>query len=162
MRRGGCSGSMCRLVSRASGRKRDNVIAMRIDMITMIVRDYDEAIAFYVGKLGFELEEDTDLGDGKRWVRVHPPGIGGAALLLAKAVGGIQLACVGNQTGGRVCAFIETDDFDRDYQRLLAAGVRFLNAPRNESYGRVAVFEDLCGNRMDLIQPIREDRVLHG
>lgn len=125
-------------------------------MVTLVVRDYDEAISFYVDKLGFELLEDTDLGGGKRWVRVRPPGSGGAAFLLAKAANEKQLARVGDQTGGRVGFFIETDDFERDYQRMIAAGVRFREPPRNEPYGRVAVFEDLYGNRMDLIQPCNE------
>lgn len=108
----------------------ETTVRMTISLLSLLVRDYDEAIAFYTKKLGFELLEDTDLGGGKRWVRIRPRG-----------------------AGGRVFAFIETDDFHRDYDRLKAAGVRFTAAPRRESYGLVAVFEDLYGNRLDLIQP---------
>lgn len=127
----------------------------RIASFALTVRDYDEAIAFYVGKLGFTLIEDSDLGGGKRWVRVAPPGSNhsnDATLLLAKAVNPQQLASVGNQTGGRVFIFLETDDFLRDYERYRAAGVRFVRGPSEESYGTVAVFEDLYGNLWDLIQ----------
>ncbi|AQU65944.1 VOC family protein [Streptomyces niveus] len=124
-----------------------------IALVTLVVRDYDEAIAFYTGPLGFELVEDTDRGDGSRWVVVRPRG-GEAALLLARAADGTQRASVGAQTGGRVGFFLHTDDFARDHARMTAAGVRFLEEPRHEPYGSVAVFEDLYGNRWDLLQPI--------
>lgn len=120
--------------------------------ITLVVRDYDEAIAFYTGKLGFRLLEDTDLGGGKRWVRVTPPG-SSCALLLARAANPRQEAAVGNQTGGRVFLFLHTDDFWRDYRAMQAAGVNFVEQPREEAYGTVVVFEDLYGNKWDLIQP---------
>jgi predicted enzyme related to lactoylglutathione lyase len=128
-------------------------MSQRIALFTVTVRDYDEARTFYVDKLGFELLEDTDLGDGKRWVRVRPRGADGVAILLARAVGAEQLASVGRQTGGRVFAFLETDDFDRDYAALVARGVSFVRPPKDEPYGRVAVFEDLHGNQFDLIGP---------
>lgn len=117
---------------------------LTVRQVALLVREYDEALAFYVGVLGLELVEDTDLGGGKRWVRV-------GELLLARAVGDEQLSRVGNQTGGRVFLFVETDDFARDHARLVAAGVRFLEQPRHESYGTVAVFMDLYGNKLDLI-----------
>ncbi len=119
--------------------------------ITLVVRDYDEAIAFYTGALGFALLEDTDLGDGKRWVRVAPNGAE-TALLLAQADGDKQRASVGNQCGGRVGFFLHTDDFARDHARMAAHGVNFLETPRHEAYGTVAVFEDLYGNRWDLLE----------
>ena len=126
---------------------------MRLAMVSLVVRDYDEAIAFYTKKLGFSLVEDSAVGSGKRWVVVAPPGTdGGAALLLAKAASASQSERVGDQTGGRVFLFLETDDFDREHARLLAAGVRFLEAPRVEPYGKVAVCEDLYGNRWDLVE----------
>lgn len=124
----------------------------RIGSVTLVVRDYDEAIAFYVGAVGFSLVEDTDLGDGKRWVLVAPID-GETTLLLAEATDAQQLARVGDQTGGRVALFLETDDFARDHTRMRAAGVRFLEEPRHEAYGTVAVFEDLYGSRWDLIEP---------
>jgi catechol 2,3-dioxygenase-like lactoylglutathione lyase family enzyme len=120
--------------------------------VTIVVRDYDEAIDWYVGKLGFELVEDTPMGGDKRWVRVAPRG-DGAALLLARAATDDQRAAVGRQTGGRVAFFLHTDDFARDHAAMTRAGVTFVEAPRDEPYGRVAVFEDLYGNRWDLIQP---------
>ena len=123
--------------------------------MALLVADYDDAIAFYVGALGFSLLEDTPLDDGKRWVRVGPPH--GTALLLARADGAEQTARIGDQTGGRVFLFLETDDFARDHALFSARGVRFLEAPRTESYGTVAVFEDLYGNRWDLIEPKRAD-----
>lgn len=123
-----------------------------VGSVALLVRDYDEAIAFYTAALGFDLLEDTPLGGGKRWVRVAPPG-GGTALLLAKAATPDQLARVGDQAGGRVFLFLHTDDFHRDHAVLTARGVRFAGAPRRESYGMVAVFEDLYGNRWDLIGP---------
>jgi catechol 2,3-dioxygenase-like lactoylglutathione lyase family enzyme len=124
---------------------------MHITENTILVREYAEAVAFYVGKLGFECVEDTDLGDGKRWVRVRPPG-GGACILLARATSDTQRASVGNQTGGRVAMFFETRDFKADYDRLVARGITFARAPTREAYGTVAVFEDLYGNRFDLIE----------
>jgi predicted enzyme related to lactoylglutathione lyase len=122
-----------------------------ISQFTVTVRDYDEALAFYVDKLGFEKLEDTDLGGGKRWVRVRPSGSTGAGILLAKAVNEKQLASVGNQTGGRVFIFIETDEFSRDYSALVSRGVVFVRPPSEEPYGTVAVFEDLYGNKFDLV-----------
>ena len=119
-------------------------------LTALLVRDYDEAIAFYVGRAEFELIEDTDQGEGKRWVVVRPPG-SEAGLLLAKAVGA-QADVVGNQAGGRVFLFLNTDDFAGDYARMTAAGVQFLEPPRHEAYGSVAVFEDLYGTKWDLIQ----------
>jgi catechol 2,3-dioxygenase-like lactoylglutathione lyase family enzyme len=123
-----------------------------IGAVTLVVRDYDEAIAFYVGALGFALLEDTRLSADKRWVRVAPKG-GGVALLLAKASTPEQVARIGDQTGGRVGFFLHTDDFARDYAAFIAKGVRFLEEPRSESYGKVAVFSDLYGNKWDLIGP---------
>ncbi|MBX9858278.1 MAG: VOC family protein [Sphingomonas sp.] len=123
--------------------------------IALIVRDYDEALAFYVGKLGFTLVEDSAVPDqGKRWVTIRPPGAGAGAttLLLARAATPEQTAAIGNQAGGRVFLFLETDDFARDNAAFTAAGVRFLEVPRREAYGIVAVFEDLYGNRWDLIE----------
>ncbi|OEJ24484.1 extradiol dioxygenase [Streptomyces agglomeratus] len=125
-----------------------------IALVTLVVRDYDDAIAFYTGPLGFELAEDTDRGDGSRWVVVRPPGsAAGTGLLLARAKDDAQLARVGGQTGGRVGFFLHTEDFARDHARMTAAGVRFLEEPRHEPYGSVVVFEDLYGNRWDLLQP---------
>lgn len=121
--------------------------------ITLLVPDYDAGLAFYVGVLGFELLEDTDMGGGKRWVRVAPKG-GGVALLLAKAKGESQVAAIGNQTGGRVGFFLHTDDFDREYEAVAAAGCDFAGPVREEVYGRVVVFADPFGNLWDLIQPI--------
>ena len=125
-----------------------------LGLVTLVVRDYDEAIAFYVDSLGFLLIEDTYLGaDDKRWVIVGPPGARQTALLLAKAATPAQLARVGDQTGGRVFLFLHTENFARDHDRMRAAGVRFVEPPRREPYGTVAVFEDLYGNRWDLIEP---------
>ncbi|MDB5437136.1 MAG: extradiol dioxygenase [Phenylobacterium sp.] len=125
---------------------------MRLTLTALLVRDYDEAIGFFVDKLGFTLVADVDQGGGKRWV-VVAPAAGGAGLLLAKAADPAQAARIGDQTGGRVFLFLQTDDFAADHARMQAAGVRFLEAPRHEPYGTVAVFEDLCGNRWDLIEP---------
>jgi catechol 2,3-dioxygenase-like lactoylglutathione lyase family enzyme len=121
-------------------------------LLSLLVRDYDEALAFYVGKMGFDLVEDSELGAGKRWVVVSP-GPGGSRFLLAKAADERQVAMIGGQGGGRVWLFLHTDDFDGDHARLSAAGVTFLEEPRHEAYGSVAVFEDLYGNRWDLLQP---------
>lgn len=120
-------------------------------LISFLVRDYDEAITFFTEALRFELVEDTPLGDGKRWVRVAPPGSNGACLLLAKAVTAEQLAHVGDQTGGRVFLFLHTSDFWEDYGYMQAHGVRFAEEPRQEPYGWVVVFFDLYGNKWDLI-----------
>lgn len=124
-----------------------------LTMLALVVRDYDEAMAYYVGTLGFDLIEDTDMGGGKRWVVVAPPGGSGARILLARAGNEDQASRIGNQTGGRVFLFLHTDDFARDHTRWSAAGVRFIESPRYESFGTVAVFEDLYGNRWDLIEP---------
>jgi len=126
-------------------------MALTIPHFTYLVRDYDEAIAWFSNKLGFVVVEDTALGNSKRWVRVGPKD-GGVRLLLGKAVTAEQIAGVGHQGGGRVFLFLETDDFTRDYEVFRARGVQFLEAPRHESYGSVAVFEDLYGNRWDLLQ----------
>lgn len=123
-----------------------------IALVALTVRDYDEALAFYVGVLGFRLVEDTALGEGKRWVRVRPAGSAGLCLLLAKAVGDAQVASVGNQAGGRVFLFLETDDLARDHAELVAKGVAFVREPKSEAYGVVAVFRDLYGNLWDLIE----------
>ncbi|MCP4594821.1 MAG: VOC family protein [bacterium] len=131
----------------------EKTMHQRIAQFAVTVLDYDDAIGFYVEKLGFTLLEDTDLGGGKRWVRVRPPGTAEAAILLACATTPEQAASVGNQTGGRVFLFLETDDFWRDYEALRSRGVRFVRPPSEESYGTVAVFEDLYGNKFDLIQP---------
>lgn len=120
--------------------------------LALLVADYDEAIAWYTGKLGFELLEDTDLGGGKRWVLLAPPGSIETRLLLARASDDAQRAHVGDQAGGRVFLFLHTDDFQRDWRRMRAAGVRFREEPRHEPYGTVAVFEDLYGNAWDLLE----------
>jgi len=127
-------------------------MSARLTLMALLVRDYDEAIAFYVERLGFDLTADDDQGGGKRWVVVTPSG-GGAGLLLAKAADANQLARIGDQTGGRVGLFLQTDDFAADHARMTAAGVRFAEAPRHEPYGTVAVFADLYGNSWDLIEP---------
>jgi catechol 2,3-dioxygenase-like lactoylglutathione lyase family enzyme len=127
-----------------------------IVQIAIIVREYDEAIDFYVGTLGFNLVEDTYIPEqDKRWVIVAPPGSTESRLLLARAVGEEQLSRVGNQTGGRVFLFLRTDDFWRDYNTYKDKGVVFVREPKEESFGTVAVFKDLYGNLWDLIQPKR-------
>lgn len=123
---------------------------MQIGAFALVVPDYDAAIAFYVGTLGFDLVEDTDMGGAKRWVMVRPKG-GGVSILLARAVNDAQAASIGNQTGGRVGFFLESDDFARDHAAFLAAGVTFEEDPRSEPYGAVAVFRDPFGNRWDLL-----------
>lgn len=129
---------------------------MHIDLVTIVVDDYDPAIRFFVDALGFELVEDSPArtGDGppKRWVVVRPPG-GGTGVLLARADGDGQAAAVGRQVGGRVGFFLQVDDFDAAHRRMVGAGVEFLAPPRDEPYGRVAVFLDLAGNRWDLLGP---------
>ncbi|EIM78889.1 hypothetical protein A3SI_00455 [Nitritalea halalkaliphila LW7] len=122
--------------------------------IAILVRDYDEAIAFYTEKLHFKLLEDTVLSSTKRWVLVQPVGKGGTAILLAKAASPEQEACIGRQTGGRVFLFLYTDNFKRDYQNLLDQNIRIVRPPSSEVYGTVVVFEDLYGNLWDLIEPI--------
>ena len=124
----------------------------RIGALTYVVRDYDEAKQWFVEKLGFEAIQDTPLGDGKRWVLVAPQGGGGTNLLLAQAASPEQESHVGDQTGGRVFLFLHTDDFWRDHKAYSARGVRFLETPREEAYGTVAVFEDLYGNMWDLLE----------
>ena len=124
-----------------------------ITHIALVVRDYDEAIAFYTQKLGFRVLEDTILSETKRWVLVAPPGAAECSLLLAKAATPTQQNTIGNQTGGRVFLFLRTDDFYRDYESMLAKGIRFVRPPAREEYGTVAVFEDLYGNLWDLIGP---------
>ncbi|WP_341365442.1 VOC family protein [Yoonia sp. BS5-3] len=123
---------------------------MKLALIAIVVPDYDEAIGFFVDVMGFDLLEDSDQGNGKRWVRVAPPN-GSCAFLLARAVNDRQQQAIGNQGGGRVWLFLETDDFDRDYQALRSKGVHFEETPRSEPYGTVAVFQDPFGNRWDLI-----------
>jgi len=131
----------------------DSALKQELAQIALVVADYDEAIAFYTGKLRFTLVEDTVLSETKRWVVIAPPGSSGARLLLAKAATPEQATRVGNQTGGRVFLFLHTDDFDRDYQQLLDQDIRIVRTPAVEAYGKVAVFEDLYGNRWDLIGP---------
>ena len=121
--------------------------------VALPVRDYDEAIAYYTGCLGFDLIEDTKLTETKRWVMVAPPGRRGTALLLARAANPQQLERVGDQAGGRVFLFLHTDDFWRDYHALKSRGVRFTEEPRREPFGTAVVFVDLYGNRWDLVQP---------
>ncbi len=124
-----------------------------IGYVAIVVRDYDEAIRFYVDVLGFVLVEDTRIeAQDKRWVLVAPPGSTGTKLLLARAIGPEQQSRIGNQTGGRVFLFLHTDDFWRDYHAYKARGVVFVREPKRESYGTVAVFEDLYGNLWDLLQ----------
>ncbi|MEU5591902.1 VOC family protein [Streptomyces sp. NPDC020298] len=126
----------------------------RVALVTLVVDDYDEAIRFYTEALGFRLAADEARPDGSRWVVVEPgPDGAGTGLLLARAKGDAQAARVGDQTGGRVGFFLHTDDFARDHARMTTAGVTFLEEPRHEPYGTVAVFQDLYGNRWDLLQP---------
>jgi catechol 2,3-dioxygenase-like lactoylglutathione lyase family enzyme len=125
----------------------------KISAITYLVRDYDEAIAWFVNALGFVLIEDTDMGEGKRWVVVAPDARGGVNLLLAKAVGLTQIEAIGKVAGGRVGFFLNTENFVQDHARMMAAGVEFKEPPRHEPYGIVAVFADLYGNLWDLIEP---------
>lgn len=124
-----------------------------ISAISLIVPDYDSAIDFYVRKLGFDLIEDTPMPEGKRWVVIAPPGARETRLLLAKAANPEQTAHIGNQTGGRVFLFLNTDDFDRDFAKMQTRGVEFLETPRQEPYGKVVVFTDPFGNKWDLIEP---------
>ncbi len=132
-------------------------MSQTIAHLSLVVRDYDEAIAFFTKSLGFELIEDIPLGGDKRWVLVAPPGGSGAALLLARAATPEQESRIGNQTGGRVFLFLRTDDFRRDYEAMRSRGVRFIEEPRHEDYGTVGVFLDLYGNKWDLVQPARPE-----
>lgn len=127
-------------------------MTLAIAQLALVVRDYDEAIAWYTRSLGFILMEDTRLSETKRWVRVAPSPDAAFALLLARAANPEQETRVGNQAGGRVFLFLETDDFARDHAAFVAHGVRFVEPPRQEAYGTVAVFEDLYGNRWDLVE----------
>jgi catechol 2,3-dioxygenase-like lactoylglutathione lyase family enzyme len=125
-----------------------------IGLVSLVVRDYDEALAFFLGKLGFELVEDTFIpAQSKRWVVISPPGASETRLLLAQASSPEQASRVGAQTGGRVFLFLYTDDFWRDYQRYQERGIEFVRPPQQEPYGTVAVFKDLYGNLWDLLQP---------
>lgn len=126
-------------------------MAQRIGLVSLVVKEYDEAIDFYTQQLGFKLIEATQQ-EGKRWVVVAPSS-GGTSLLLARATTQEQLHAIGNQTGGRVFLFLYTDDFARDYQTMVSKGVQFLEEPREETYGTLAVFQDLYGNKWDLLQP---------
>jgi catechol 2,3-dioxygenase-like lactoylglutathione lyase family enzyme len=123
----------------------------RISNVMLVVDDYDRAIEFFTAALGFVVHEDSQMGPGKRWVRVGPAGSAGPGIVLGKAITPEQRASIGNQTGGRVFLFLETDDFWRDYRRLEAKGARFTETPREEPYGMVVVFLDLYGNKWDLI-----------
>lgn len=130
-----------------------------IGLVSLVVREYDEAIAFYVEVLGFTLVEDSFVpAQNKRWVVVAPPGSTESRLLLARASNDEQATRIGNQTGGRVSFFLYTDDFARDYQNYKARGVKFVREPKNEPYGTVAVFQDLYGNLWDLVQPSSLER----
>ncbi|MCQ8879275.1 VOC family protein [Pseudoalteromonas shioyasakiensis] len=127
-------------------------IKQHIGSVALVVENYDDAIAFYTQKLGFDLIEDTDLDNGKRWVLIAPPNSNGTNLLLAQASNPQQLDSVGNQSGGRVFLLLHTNDFWRDYQMMQQQGVKFNEQPREEAYGTVVVFEDLYGNKWDLLQ----------
>ena len=129
----------------------------RLNLTALLVDEYDAALAFFVGALGFEMREDTQLEDGKRWVVVAPRRAANG-LLLARAVGERQRNAIGDQSGGRVFLFLETDNFARDHLAYTQRGVRFVEDPRHEPYGIVAVFEDLYGNRWDLVEPITAER----
>jgi len=127
-------------------------MTQQLAALALLVHDYDEAIAYYTGVLGFDLVQDTPLTPDKRWVEVRPPGGAGSALVLARAANEMQRAQVGLQAGGRVFLFLHTDDFHRDYDAYLARGVDFTESPRHEPHGTVVVFRDLYGNLWDLIQ----------
>lgn len=131
-------------------------MTQKIGQIALVVKDYDEAIKFYTEKLDFQLIEDTKLSEDKRWVIVAPPGNKDCCLLFAKASNEKQIASIGNQTGGRVFLFLYTDNFYRDYNKMIERGINFKGTPREEAYGTVAVFEDLYGNLWDFIQPNNE------
>ncbi|HTH55319.1 MAG TPA: VOC family protein [Cyclobacteriaceae bacterium] len=129
------------------------MVKQKLTQVALLVEDYDNAIQFYTQKLGFTLIEDTKLSETKRWVLVSPPGDSSCRLLLAKAANDEQSSRVGNQTGGRVFLFLETDNFKRDFERLIANDVKIVREPSVESYGTVAVFADLYGTLWDLIEP---------
>lgn len=130
------------------------MITQRIALVSLVVDDYDDALAFFIGKLGFDLVEDTFVPEqSKRWVVVTPPGATESRLLLAKASTADQKSRVGSQTGGRVFLFLHTDNFRRDYERYKANGIEFVREPKREPYGMVAVFKDLYGNLWDLVEP---------
>ncbi|HNS36578.1 MAG TPA: VOC family protein [Anaerolineaceae bacterium] len=129
-------------------------MTLTMGAVTLVVRDYDEAIAYFTNALRFTLLEDTPLGNGKRWVRAAPGGSNGFALLLARAVTPEQQSRIGNQTGGRVFLFLYTDHFEDDYRHMRASGVEFTEEPRQEAFGRVVVFRDLYGNKWDLIESL--------
>ena len=128
------------------------VVQQQIGNVALVVEDYNDAIEFYTQKLQFILVEDTDLGGGKRWVQVSPPNSNGTNLLLAQASSEEQSQTIGNQTGGRVFLFLKTNDFWRDYELMKTNGVIFNEEPRTEEYGTVVVFQDLYGNKWDLLQ----------
>jgi catechol 2,3-dioxygenase-like lactoylglutathione lyase family enzyme len=132
--------------------KADQNMTQKIGYVTLLIRDYDEAIEYYTKKLRFDLLEDTQLSDEKRWVLIAPPGAKECCLLLAKAASPEQEDRIGNQTGGRVFLFLHTDDFLRQYHAMKSRGVEFLEEPREEEYGRVVVFQDLYGNKWDLLE----------
>jgi catechol 2,3-dioxygenase-like lactoylglutathione lyase family enzyme len=134
-----------------------SAVRQRIGLVTLVVRDYDEAIAYFREKLGFALVQDTPIDAGKRWVVVAPQGAGGSGLLLAKAADERQRRAVGAQAGGRVFLFLYTDDFERDHAAFKERGVVFVDGPRLEPYGTIAVLTDLYGNRWDLIEPNGSD-----
>ena len=127
-------------------------MSQKIGSVALLVREYDEAISFFVNKLGFTLVEDSDLGGGKRWVLIAPPGSGGTRLVLARAEGLNQEVAIGRQSGGRVFLFLHTDNFWGDYQAMISKGIEFLEKPREEPYGRVVVWKDLYGNKWDLLE----------
>jgi catechol 2,3-dioxygenase-like lactoylglutathione lyase family enzyme len=138
----------------ASCLRHHRAMTQALGLVSLVVRDYDEALAFYVGRLGFRCVEDTVLPEpGKRWVVVSPQGRQGCQILLARATTPDQIRAIGNQTGGRVFLFLYTDDLERDHAAYRAAGVEFVRPPQDMPYGRVAVFKDLCGNLWDLLQP---------
>lgn len=132
----------------------------RIAHIALVVEDYDDAIEFYTQKLDFTLLEDTRIDENKRWVMVAPPGAKECSLLLAKAANAEQERSIGNQTGGRVFLFLFTDDFERDYQKFIDRRIKFIRSPEEFEYGKVAVFEDLYGNRWDLLEPSENNKGL--
>jgi catechol 2,3-dioxygenase-like lactoylglutathione lyase family enzyme len=138
-------------IERISNTK-EKTLKQSIIHITLLVKEYDEAIDFYIKKLGFDLVEDTPLTEIKRWVLIKPPGSSGCCLLLAKAANEQQFLAVGDQSGGRVFLFLETDNFNESYRSMLATGIIFVREPVEESYGTVAVFADLYGNLWDLIE----------
>ncbi len=126
-----------------------------IGAVSLLVKDYGEAVDFYTGALGFKVVENKALGDGRRWIMLSPRGSRGTRVLLARAKSTREARAVGRQAGGRVFLFLHTDDFGRDYRRMRRRGVRFIGDPRRETYGTVAVFEDLYGNKWDLLMPKR-------